>query len=265
MAAELQKTISEEHDILQRDETLREIVRRLADVYQPERIYLFGSRARGDHRPNSDYDLLVIVSDDAPPERRQDQFSYKHLQDLEAWASVLVYTNSHFEARRHLKASLPGIVLREGKLLYGREGCPIMADGSARMDDTKTWLAKAENDLKSADHLFGASPPLLGTAVFCCQQAAEKTLKGFLAWHDVPFAKTHDIEELGVACIALDANLNDTVRRASSLTDYAWKFRYPGRAGDPLEPSLEQTKDAIEIAHELFDVVVSRLPEECKP
>jgi hypothetical protein len=42
-------------------------VRRLVEAYHPERIYLFGSKARGDAGPDSDFDLMVIVSDDAPP------------------------------------------------------------------------------------------------------------------------------------------------------------------------------------------------------
>lgn len=45
---------------------LAEIVRRLAEAYRPERIYLFGSTARGDPGPDSDYDLMIIVREDAP-------------------------------------------------------------------------------------------------------------------------------------------------------------------------------------------------------
>jgi len=252
-----------QHPILKVDQTLKDIVQRLAEVYQPERIYLFGSRARGDFRPESDYDLLVIVPDDAPLERQKDGLAWESLRDLRAATSVLVHRSSYFEARRYLKASLPGIVLREGRLLYGAEGHSATEDGGvAKSEDTREWLRKAENDLKGADQLFGASPPLLDLTLFHCQQAAEKALKAFLAWHDVPFAKTHDIKDLGVACLALDANLTDNVARASSLTDYAWKFRYPG--GDPL-PSPEATKETIEIARELFQAVLSRLPAECKP
>jgi HEPN domain-containing protein len=63
---------------------------------------------------------------------------------------------------------------------------------------------------------------------FHAQQAAEKSLEAFLAWHDVPFRKTHNIQELGLACAALDATLSTIVDRAVPLTEYAWKFRYPG-------------------------------------
>jgi hypothetical protein len=41
------------------DPTLAEIVRRLVETFQPLRIYLFGSKARGDAGPDSDYDLLI--------------------------------------------------------------------------------------------------------------------------------------------------------------------------------------------------------------
>ena len=49
-----------------KDAELAEVVRRLVEAYQPERIYLFGSVASGDAGPDSDYDLLVVVPDDAP-------------------------------------------------------------------------------------------------------------------------------------------------------------------------------------------------------
>ena len=44
---------------------LQEIVRRLVDTYHPEKIYLFGSAARGETTPDSDYDLMVIVPNEA--------------------------------------------------------------------------------------------------------------------------------------------------------------------------------------------------------
>lgn len=97
---------------------LGEIVRRLAAAYEPKRIYLFGSTARGDAGPDSDYDLMVVVDDEAPPERRRSQLAYEALRGTKAAADVLVCTLSYFENRRDLKASLPGAILREGRLLH---------------------------------------------------------------------------------------------------------------------------------------------------
>ncbi len=99
--------------------TLAEVVRRLVEAYEPERIYLFGSVARGDAGPDSDYDVLLVVPDDAPPERRRSRLAYEALRGTGIAADVLVCTRSYFEDRRSLKASLPGTVLREGRLLHG--------------------------------------------------------------------------------------------------------------------------------------------------
>ena len=61
--------------------------------------------------------------------------------------------------------------------------------------------------------------------MFHCQQAIEKTLKGFLFWHDQPFRKTHDLVEIGSQVVAIDATLAPLVKRAEPLTEYAWLLR----------------------------------------
>ena len=101
------------------DPVLAEVVRRLLEAYLPERIYLFGSVARGEAGPDSDYDLLLVVPDDAPQERRRSRLAYEVLRGTGAAADVLVCTRSYFEKRRWLQASLPGTVLREGRALHG--------------------------------------------------------------------------------------------------------------------------------------------------
>ena len=101
------------------DPVLAEVVRSLVEAYRPERVYLFGSVARGDAGPDSDYDLLVVVPDDSTPERRRSRLAYEVLRGTGTAADVLVCTRSYFEQRRLLKASLPGTVLREGVALHG--------------------------------------------------------------------------------------------------------------------------------------------------
>jgi predicted nucleotidyltransferase len=100
------------------DVALQDLVRRLVEAYRPERIYLFGSRATGKTTPDSDYDLLVIVADDAPADRRRSRLAYQALRGTGVAADVVVWTRSAFEARTSLRASLPATVLAEGTLLY---------------------------------------------------------------------------------------------------------------------------------------------------
>lgn len=48
------------------------------------------------------------------------------------------------------------------------------------VSETKEWLIKATQDLRSAEHALTALPPLLGDVAYHCQQATEKALKAFL-------------------------------------------------------------------------------------
>jgi len=100
------------------DPVLAEIVRRLVEAYRPERIYLFGSSARGDSGPDSDYDLMVVVPDDAQPAQRGSRLAYEALFGTGTAADVLVWTHDAFESRLPLRASLPSTVVAEGRLLY---------------------------------------------------------------------------------------------------------------------------------------------------
>jgi predicted nucleotidyltransferase len=98
---------------------LARIIERLIEAYEPERIYLFGSKARGGHGPDSDFHLLVDVSDSAaPPDRRHSLLAYEVLRGKGTAADVLAWSHSAFESRLHLAASLPATVMREGKLLH---------------------------------------------------------------------------------------------------------------------------------------------------
>jgi len=97
---------------------LSEIVTRLAPVYHPERIYLFGSMARGDAGPDSDYDILLVMPDNAPPELLTAASAYEALWGLGTSVEVHIWSHGRFESRSRLRASLASAVTREGKLLY---------------------------------------------------------------------------------------------------------------------------------------------------
>jgi predicted nucleotidyltransferase len=100
------------------DPMLAEVVRRLQELYHPEQIYLFGSTARGEAGPDSDYDLMVVVPDSTPVSLRDSGRAYKAIWRLGMATDVLVWTRSDFVDRLPLKASLPSTIARQGKLLY---------------------------------------------------------------------------------------------------------------------------------------------------
>jgi predicted nucleotidyltransferase len=107
-----------ENEILNGDPTLARIVGRLVEAYRPESLYLFGSRARGDANVDSDYDLVMIVSELRQPAYRVSQEAHSALWDIGAATDIVVWSRREFSRRLHLKASFPATVVREGKLLH---------------------------------------------------------------------------------------------------------------------------------------------------
>ena len=126
-----------------------------------------------------------------------------------------------------------------------------------KLAEVRGWVVKAKDDLRGAEIDLSASPPLPGDALFHCQQAVEKALKGFLTFHDRPFRKTHDLDELASECERLDGSLMSLLDRARDLTPFAWRFRYPG---DDQAPPAEEIEDILVLARQVVDGIVGRIP-----
>ncbi len=95
---------------------LDEIVRRIVDVAQPERIILFGSAARGEMGPHSDVDLLVVKDG----ERSLDVMKeiYMNLDGVGVAVDALVATSDRVERYRDSHALVFKSALREGRVIY---------------------------------------------------------------------------------------------------------------------------------------------------
>jgi HEPN domain-containing protein len=135
-----------------------------------------------------------------------------------------------------------------------------MTDAKAQL--VQSWLTKAQHDLASARVLAASDPPLLDTAIYHCQQAAEKAVKGYLVFCDQEFERVHDIEVLIRSAMPYAAEFADWIDVGIQLTPYARIYRYPGYA---VEPSREQFDQAVSAAEGLYKFVLSLLPEEMWP
>jgi predicted nucleotidyltransferase len=102
------------------DIAAEEIVRRLLSAGQPEKVVLFGSRARSDSGPASDYDLLIVQTSKRPRWERAGAY-YRALSDLPVEVDVVVFTPEEVEDWRFVPQAFVTTALREGKVLYERE------------------------------------------------------------------------------------------------------------------------------------------------
>jgi predicted nucleotidyltransferase len=98
------------------DALLESAVQVIRDGYQPETIILFGSRARGDERPDSDYDLIIVKKTDERFVKRS-----QAIPDLPMRTDCFIYTPEEFE---EMKDSSPFMIdaLKNSRILYQKNG-----------------------------------------------------------------------------------------------------------------------------------------------
>lgn len=96
--------------------------------WQPEQIWLFGSRARGDAGPSSDWDLLVVVPDDLPPGEFDPEVGWRLQRASGVSADVIVCRASDFDEDRSTPNTLAFDAAREGVLLYEQTSCASRFD-----------------------------------------------------------------------------------------------------------------------------------------
>lgn len=105
------------------DSLLNDMVQAIVAEVDPEQVILFGSRARGDAREDSDVDLLVIES--APfgkgrSRRREAARLYQALSEFDISTDILVYSRDEVEHWRNSLNNIVARALREGRGLYER-------------------------------------------------------------------------------------------------------------------------------------------------
>jgi uncharacterized protein len=100
---------------------IQEIVRRIVDVSQPERVILSGSRARGTARPTSDIDLLIIAHTTQPRHRRVAPL-YGVLSDILAPMDIVVYSSEEVQEWSEVRQAFVTTAIREGQMLYENPG-----------------------------------------------------------------------------------------------------------------------------------------------
>jgi predicted nucleotidyltransferase len=101
------------------DALLIEITQRIVAISDPQQIILFGSQARGDARPDSDLDLLVVKEEVESP-RAEAARIYRALAGLRIPVDIVVARSDYVRRHRDVVGTVVRPALREGRVLYAR-------------------------------------------------------------------------------------------------------------------------------------------------
>jgi predicted nucleotidyltransferase len=99
---------------------INEVVHRLVNVYDPVKIYLFGSYAWGHPDEESDLDLIVIIDTSEEKRHRRSIPGFKALWDLDISKDLMVFTREEFEHYAKDATTLCHKVSAQGKIIYAR-------------------------------------------------------------------------------------------------------------------------------------------------
>jgi predicted nucleotidyltransferase len=97
------------------------VIERIVEVLAPEEVWLFGSRARATHTPDSDWDLMAILPNSAPDRDLDLATVWSALRDLRRMrVEVIPIRRRDFDQNRQTRGEFAEAVVREGHVVYGR-------------------------------------------------------------------------------------------------------------------------------------------------
>jgi hypothetical protein len=96
------------------------LITRVVERLQPEQIWLFGSRGTGTSQPDSDYDLLVVVPDDAPSEHVSLSAAYASRRGSGVAADIVPCRRRQFEEAKNRVGTLSYTAFHRGRMVYER-------------------------------------------------------------------------------------------------------------------------------------------------
>jgi len=120
------------------------------------------------------------------------------------------------------------------------------------------WLAKAANDLRTAETMVALVPPVVDTSCYHAQQCVEKCLKAFLTAADRHVERTHSLPRLVELCAEVEPAFGHLADVGVELTGYASQSRYPD---DWREIPVAEAQAAVEKARKAYTFAQAQIEQ----
>ena len=232
--------------------TCDDIVREFA----PLQIILFGSYAYGTPSKYSDVDLLVVMSV-AKSETRQQEIEIRKRLARPFRLHVLVHSPEDLAYRLAYNDWFLREVTEKGEVLYETPNFflkPPKKEQCAMNPLTLEWVQKAEGDYTVAQQSEQGQNPVNDVICFLAQQCVEKYLKAWLQEANIPFPRTHDLQELLNLIVGTLPAWDAWGEDFSKLSEHAVDPRYPGKFA-----TADETAHAMHICNEVRQAVREQL------
>ena len=256
--------------------TINQVVSGLM-AYEPDKIILFGSAARGEADEYSDLDLIIV--------KNTHKRFVERLVDVTAYLprdvsiDVLVYTPEELRDMVDEGNLFVEGALTDGKVLYdktpedglkeliasskdpARKGTPTV---KKPLETARRWLAQGQHSLSMATSLLASG--FWAGACFQSEQTAQLALKAFLYSAGKRFVNIHSVRELAIRCAQEDEAFLSFVDYGTFLDKYYLSTRYPDALPAPALPfesfTEKEAREALGYATEIVQTVKARVPTE---
>ena len=246
------------------DPKARAVAKAVYDALRPRSVILFGSRARGDFRRDSDIDLLVITEGDRRLGRQEYVATCKTAhakagelyEDCGFGVDVLDMTSDEFRHRRRAKNHVAGQAARDGVDMNG-DRIPPDNQPPDNSPDILQRIANAKRELNDMNVLVENERSSQEAVGFHAQQAVENALKGWISALDDEYRNIHDIAALAaIVRKHPEEEDSDAGEQLFWLTKYAVKYRYEGAIVE-----MDDRHELLHIVSETVLAIIERIGE----
>ena len=210
------------------------VARAVGEAVHPDKVILFGSRARGDFTPDSDIDLLIITGPGPVSQQtyqRTSAAAHRKVEELygdSISVDLVRMSEGAFHDGRRARNHVAGQAVRDG---FDTKGDKVTYDNPepTNWPDIRQRIANAERYLSDLAVLTENPRSSQETIGFHAQQALENALKGWISALDADYRNTHDLADL-TAIVRQHPAESDTPagEQLAWLTEYAVRYRYVG-------------------------------------